>query len=94
MVPQRGQSSLLCLLGSHVAPQCPQGRFVVAFRCHLRGHFGGEIDEKWGCVSMCFRDAFWMGFGVRSGLFLETFRCQNDAQKEKGRFVEILVLLK
>ena len=32
-----------------------------------------------------------MGFGVRSGLFWETFRCQNDAQKEKGRFVELLV---
>ena len=28
-----------------------------------------------------------MGLGVRSGLFLETFRCQNDAQKEKGGFV-------
>ena len=35
-----------------------------------------------------------MGFGMRSGLFLETFRCQNDAQKEKGRFVELLVSLR
>ena len=25
-------------------------------------------------------------------LFGETFRCQNDEQKEKGRFVEMLVL--
>ena len=32
-----------------------------------------------------------MGFGVISELFWETFRCQNDAQKEKGRFVELLV---
>ena len=24
-------------------------------------------------------------------LFLATFRCQNDEQKEKGRFVEMLV---
>ena len=39
---------------------------------------------------MCFRDAFWMGFGMISALFWETFRCQNDAQKEKGRFVELL----
>ena len=42
---------------------------------------------------MCFRDAFGMGFGVISGLFWETFRYQNDAQKEKGRFVELLVSL-
>ena len=42
---------------------------------------------------MCFRDVFWMGFGVISGVFWETFRCQNDAQKEKGRFVELLVSL-
>ena len=41
---------------------------------------------------MCFWDAFWMGFGVISGLFWETFRCRNDAKKEKGRFVEMLVL--
>ena len=34
-----------------------------------------------------------MGFGMISGLFWETFRCQNDAQKEKGRFVEMLVYL-
>ena len=32
-----------------------------------------------------------MGFGRMSGLFWETFRRQNDAQKEKGRFVELLV---
>ena len=35
-----------------------------------------------------------MGFGMISGLFWETFRWQNDAQKEKGRFVEMLVLPK
>ena len=35
-----------------------------------------------------------MGFGVISGLFWETFECQNDVQKEKGRFVEMVVLPK
>ena len=35
-----------------------------------------------------------MSFGMFSGPFWETFRCQNDEQKEKGRFVEMLVLLK
>ena len=84
MVPRRGWTSLLGLLGSHMAPQWPQGRFFEVFRFLLGGHFGGEIDEKWGGVSMCFRDSFWMGFGVISGLFWETFKCQNDAQKEKG----------
>ena len=34
-----------------------------------------------------------MGFRVISGMFWETFRSQNDAKKEKGRFVEMLVLL-
>ena len=34
-----------------------------------------------------------MGVGVISGLCWETCRCQNDAQKEKGRFVELLVSL-
>ena len=34
-----------------------------------------------------------MGFGMISGLFWETCKCQNDAQKEKLRFVELLVSL-
>ena len=42
---------------------------------------------------MYFRDAFWMGLGIRSGLFCELFKCQNDAQKEKGRFVKLFLSL-
>ena len=34
-----------------------------------------------------------MGLGMISGLFWETSRCQNDEQKEKGRFVGMLVFL-
>ncbi len=83
----------MCLLGSHVAPQCARARFVEALRFRLGGNFEGEIDEKWGRVWMCFRDGFWIGFGVIPGLFKETFKCRNNAQKEKGRFVEMLALL-
>ena len=43
---------------------------------------------------MCFRDGFLSGFKVISGTFWETFLCQNDDQKAKGGFVEMLVLLK
>jgi len=42
---------------------------------------------------MYFRDASWIGFGVVLGLFLVTFELQNDDQKQKGGFVEMLVLL-
>ena len=42
---------------------------------------------------MCFRDAFWMGFGVELGLFGVTCWFQNDVENQKGRFVEMLVLL-
>ena len=38
--------------------------------------------------SGCFLD----NFGVVLGLFGVTFWCQNDDQKEKGRFVEVVVL--
>jgi len=42
---------------------------------------------------MCFRDGFLIGFRVVLGMFWETFWCQNDDQKAKGGFVEMLVLL-
>ena len=43
---------------------------------------------------MCFRSVFLMGFSLLLGLFWVTFCYQKDYQKEKGRFVEMLVLLK
>ena len=42
---------------------------------------------------MCFRDVFWMGFGVVLGLFGVNWWFQNDVENQKGRFVEMLVLL-
>ena len=39
-----------------------------------------------------FTDCFLDGFGMIPGVFWETFRYQNNAKKEKGRFVEMLVL--
>ena len=83
----------MCLVESHVGPQWPWGRFFEVFRSHLEGHFGGEIDEKWDGVSMCFRDAFWSCFGMVLSAFWESLWCQNDAQREKGGFVEMLVSL-
>ena len=42
---------------------------------------------------MCFRDAFWKGFGVVLGLFWVTVWCQNDDQKEKGTISGNVILL-
>ena len=41
-----------------------------------------------------FRDDFLSGFRAVLGMFWETFWCQNDDQKAKGGFVEMLVLRK
>ena len=43
---------------------------------------------------MCFRDDVFSGFIMALGMFPETFWCQNDDQKAKGGFVEMLVLRK
>ena len=43
---------------------------------------------------MCFRDDFLSGFRVVLGMFWETVWYQNEDQKAKGGFVEMLVLLK
>ena len=43
---------------------------------------------------MCFRDAFFCGFRMVLGMFGERFGCQNDDQKAKGGFVEMIVLPK
>ena len=43
--PRGGQTFLLGLFGSHVAPQCPRGRFFEDSRPHVGGHFGPEFNE-------------------------------------------------
>ena len=41
-----------------------------------------------------FSDGFLSGFRMVLGMFWETFWCQNDDQKAKGGFVEMIVLPK
>ena len=44
-VPRVGGTSVLGLFGSHVAPQCPPGRFLEVFGTHLMGYFEPEIHD-------------------------------------------------
>ena len=44
-VPRRPWTTLLGLLGSHVAPQCPPGRFLEDFGAHFWSHFEPKINE-------------------------------------------------
>ena len=71
----------------------PPGSILKVFGRHFGSHFEFQICEIWCRFSICFRDVFGKGFGLVLGLFWKTFWCQNDDQKEKGRFVEIVVLL-
>ena len=72
----------------------PPGSILKDFGRHLGVHFEPKIHKIWCWFSMCFWDAFWRDFGVVLGLFWVTFWYKNDDQKQKGRFVEMLVLLR
>ena len=64
------------------------------FGSHFGGHSEPTIYQIWCRVWMCFRDDFLSGFRMVLGMCWETFWCQNDDQKAKGGFVEMLVLPK
>ena len=61
---------------------------------HSGGHSESKSCQIWCRFLMCFRDVFLNGFRMVLGMFWEAFWCQNDDQKAKGGFVELLVLLK
>ena len=78
-------------MGPHSAP--PPGAIFGGFWLH----FGAPLEPKSSKVGVDYRCVFrmvWRGFGVVLGLFWVIFLCQNDDEKEKGGFVEILVLPK
>ena len=64
------------------------------FCAHFGGHLDSKIYKNWCRVWVCVRDDFLSGFKLVLGMFLEICWCQNDDQKAKGGFVEMLVLLK
>ena len=63
------------------------------FGAHFGGHFESKIHDIWCRFCMCFRDVFLSGSRMVLGMFWKTFWCQNEDQKAKGAFVEIVVLL-
>ena len=63
------------------------------FGAHFGGHLESKICESWRRFGMWFRDVFVSDRRVVLGMFWESFWCQNDDQKAKGGFVEMLVLL-
>ena len=63
------------------------------FGAHVGGHLESKICQIWCRFWMCFRDDLLSGFRAVLGMFWETCWCQNDDQKAKGGFVEMIVLL-
>ena len=105
MVPQRGLGPplwcpgggldfLLGFLRVPCGPWCHPGGLIEDFGGHFGGHLESKIYKFWCLFLICFRDGFLNGFRMVLGMFWETFWCQNDDQKAKGGFVEMLVLLK
>ena len=94
LVPRGGLDLLFGSIRVPCGPKCPPGRFIDDFGAHFGGHLDSKIYQIWCRVWMCFRDILLSGFRVVLDMFWETCWCQNDDQKAKGGFVEMLVLLK
>ena len=91
-VPTEGLDVFLGLF----APMWPYSAPRVVF-WRMPGFIFGVIwspkSMKVGVDFRCFfSERFLEGFGVVLGLFWVFFWCHNDGPKEKGRFVEMLVL--
>ena len=91
LVPRGGLNFLFGSIRIPCGPKCPPCRFIDDFGTYFGGHLESKIYDIRCRFWMCFRDG---GFRVVLAMFWETCWCQNDDQKAKGGFVEMLVLHK